>query len=66
MPRKAPSSFASGSAFGFDGVAVEGELQGRALEPVASTVEYAHSFERFSGGRPYEPPAAEPAVSEAQ
>jgi hypothetical protein len=39
---------ASGSSFGFDGVAVGGELDGQRLRPVPSTVEYRHSFEYFS------------------
>lgn len=47
---------ASGSSFGFDGTASEGELAGRSLTPVASTVELRHSFERFSGGVLYAEP----------
>lgn len=47
---------ASGSSFGFDGVAVGGELAGRSLVPVPSTVEYWHSFENFSRAELYTEP----------
>ncbi len=40
----------SGSSFGFDGVAEGGELDGQRLAPVPATVEFRHSFERFSSG----------------
>ncbi len=40
----------TGSSFGFDGLAVGGELAGRQLQPVPATVEYRHSFENFSDG----------------
>lgn len=49
---------ASGSSFGFDGVAVDGELAGRSLTPVLSTVEFWHSFENFSNAELYTDPAA--------
>lgn len=45
---------ASGTVFGFDGVAIEGPLAGQRLEVVSSTVEYWHSFERFSDGELYQ------------
>ncbi len=38
----------SGSSFGFDGVAQGGELDGKRLSPVLSTVEYRHALENFS------------------
>jgi len=47
---------ASGSSFGYDGVARGGELEGLELEPVQATLEYWHSFEYFSGGELYEAP----------
>lgn len=47
----------SGSSFGFDGVAQGGELAGENLRPVPSTVEFRHSFERFSEAQISEPPA---------
>lgn len=55
---------ATGSVFGFDGVAIEGPLAGQGLELVPSTVEYWHSFERFSNGELYqlEPSAANAVV----
>ena len=49
----------TGSTFGFDGVAVSGELLGQRLEPIPATVEYRHSFEYFSGAEIYESEAAE-------
>ena len=45
----------SGSSFGFDGVALSGELKGESLRPIASTVEFRHSFERFSEAETREP-----------
>jgi len=47
----------SGSSFGFDGVARGGELAGESLLPIPSTVEFRHSFERFSEAQTLEPPA---------
>ena len=41
---------ASGTVFGFDGVGQGGDLAGVALEAVSSTVEFQHSFGRFSKG----------------
>ena len=49
---------ATGSTFGFDGVAVDGELAGRRLQLVPASVEYRHSFETFSSADIYQPPAA--------
>jgi len=49
---------ASGSSFGFDGEAIDGELAGQKLRPVTATVEYRHSFEYFSKAEIYEAEAA--------
>ena len=46
---------ASGSSFGFDGVAVDGELLGQRLKLVPASVEFRHSFEYFSGAEIYQP-----------
>ncbi len=48
----------SGSWFGFDGVAQEGELAGSRLQPVPSTVEYRHSFEYFAEAEIVTPPTS--------
>lgn len=45
---------ASGSSFGFDGLAIDGELAGRRLLPVPATVEFRHSFEYFSEAEIYQ------------
>lgn len=37
----------TGSSFGFDGIAVDGPLQGQALTPLESTQELWHSLRRF-------------------
>ncbi|MEM7353771.1 MAG: DUF3179 domain-containing (seleno)protein [Acidobacteriota bacterium] len=44
----------SGSTFGFDGVAVDGELAGQSLQAVPASVEFRHSFETFSGSDIYQ------------
>ncbi|MEE8307547.1 MAG: DUF3179 domain-containing (seleno)protein [Gammaproteobacteria bacterium] len=40
----------SNSLFGMDGVGQSGLFAGEQLQPVAATVEFAHSFQNFSGG----------------
>jgi len=40
----------SNSLFGADGVGQAGLFTGEQLQPVAATVEFAHSFQTFSGG----------------
>jgi len=40
----------SDSSFGADGVGQAGLFAGEQLQPVAATVEFAHSFQTFSGG----------------
>jgi hypothetical protein len=40
----------SNTIFGADGVGQSGSLIGEQLQPVSSTVEYAHSFQNFSNG----------------
>ncbi len=47
----------SGSSFGFDGVAVDGELAGQRLRLVPASVEFRHSFEYFSVAEIYQPEA---------
>ncbi|MCP3963561.1 MAG: DUF3179 domain-containing protein [bacterium] len=47
----------TGSAFGFDGVATDGELAGLSLRPLPASVEFRHSFESFSGAEIVEPEA---------
>ncbi len=54
---------ATGSSFGFDGVAEDGELAGRRLELVPATVEFRHSFEYFSKGEISEPDPPDGAAS---
>jgi hypothetical protein len=46
---------ASGSRFGFDGVARGGTLDGQRLRQVQGSLEFLHSFEGFSGGALYRP-----------
>lgn len=46
---------ASGTRFGFDGVGRGGGLDGRRLVQVPASLEFRHSFEGFSGGRPWQP-----------
>ena len=38
------------SSFGADGIGQNGKLKGARLQPVAATVEFAHSFQTFSNG----------------
>jgi hypothetical protein len=40
----------SNSIFGADGVGRSGSLVGEQLQPVSASIEYAHSFQNFSGG----------------
>lgn len=48
----------TGSSFGFDGQAIDGELAGLRLQPVTATVEYRHSFEYFSKAEIYQAAAS--------